>query len=170
MRWTAAAVVVMALAVSGSSQETTKGWVKYSSEDANVAILFPGNPKVNDTPNGGKEVLFESKDGSIAYMLRFDPFPMKIDPTDSDITDKIFDGVKSGLKKSGGTIKKEKEFKINKKYPVLELDSSAKAIPDHKIRVIITEKWLIQVHAGGPKGTPASEDAQLFLNSFLLKE
>src|SRR5439155_1250951 len=78
-----------------------EGWVKYSSDDANVAILFPGKPQVNDTPNGGKEVIWEGKGGKVAFMLRFDPFPMKIDPTDTEVTDRVFEGVKSGLKKSG---------------------------------------------------------------------
>jgi hypothetical protein len=169
MRWASAGVMVLLMGVVVSGQETTAGWTKFSSDDANVAILFPGKPQVNDT-KGGKEVLFETKNGKVAYMLRFDPFPANIDPTDTDLVDRVFDGVKSGLKKSGGTIKKEKNFKVNKKYPGLEIDATSGPIPDHKIKVIITEKWLIQVHAGGTKGTPTTEDSLLFLNSFLLKE
>ncbi len=168
MRWASAGLMVLVGGLVANSQETTTGWVKYSSDDANVAILFPGKPKVNDT-KGGKEVLLETNNGKVAYMLRFDPFPMEIDPSDSEVTDRVFDGVKKGLKNSGGMIKKERSFRVNKKYPGLEFDAASGAVPDHRIRVVITEKWLIQVHAGGTRGTPQTEDSQLFLNSFTVK-
>ena len=170
MRWATAGLAVLLLGAAAAGDETTPGWVKFSSDEANVAIVFPGKPKVRETPNGGKEAIYEGKGGKVAFMLRFDPFPAKIDPTDAAAADKVFDGVKDGLKKSGGKITSERLFKTNKKYPVLEIDSSAEAVPDHRIRIIVTEKWLLQVHAGGPKGTPAGEDAQLFMNSLLIKE
>lgn len=169
MRWASAGTMALLMAVVVSGQETTAGWVKYSSDDANVAILFPGKPKVTDT-KGGKEVLFETKNGKVAYMLRFDPFPSEIDPSDADVVERVLDGVKSGLKRSGGAIKKERRYKVNKKYPAVEFDAPSETIQDHRIHVIVTDKWLIQVHAGGTKGTPATEDARLFMNSFVLKE
>ncbi|MDB5310098.1 MAG: hypothetical protein JWO38_4300 [Gemmataceae bacterium] len=169
MRWASIGLGVLAAGVLAFGQETTAGWVKYSSSAANVAVLFPGKPGVKDI-GGGKEVLYERADGKVAYMLRFDPFPAAIDPTATDVTDRVLDGATAALKKGGWAVKKERHYKAAKKYPAVELDASSGSVPDHKIHLVVTEKWLIQVHAGGPKGTPATEDARLFINSFTLKE
>lgn len=169
MRWASAGVMVLIGGLVASSQDEAPNWVKYSSQDPSVAILFPGKPGVKKT-KGGQEILLETDKGKTAYMLRFDPFPKAIKLSDTELIDRVFDGVKNGLEKSGGMIKKERSFQVNKKYPAVEFDAVSKGIPDHKIQVIVTEKWLIQVHAGGMHGTPKTEDALLFLNSFTLKE
>ena len=169
MRWASAGLMVLLAWAAGPGQETTGGWVKYSSADAKVAILFPGEPKVTAT-KGGKVAVFEPKNGKRVYVLRFDPFPAKVDPADAAVVGRAFDGAKAELTKTGVTIRTEKPSKLNDKYPVLELDTSSKAVAENKIRFIVTERWLIQVHAGGAKGAPATEDARLFLNSLLLKE
>jgi hypothetical protein len=145
---------------------------KYSPEGAKFEIVFPDKPMENDLGKGqGKMQLLPADGGKAVYLFYHRLFPKEVDITNKEAVALIVkSGLDAGLENWKGTVKKEREFMVNKMFPAKEFEIDAPTVGVIKLQLILTKTEFYQVVVGGSKEFVDSEPAKKFIESFKLKD
>jgi hypothetical protein len=145
---------------------------KFEPKDGRFSVRFPGRPKestqITKSAIGELSVVtatYATSDGN-AFMVSYTDFPEGA--AKPEVSSKLFDGVRDGLKGKGGTVIGESDVTIGAdKHPGrdIEIEKDKKRM---KFRVALRDGRLYQVAVIGTASFVKGRDARTFLESFEL--